>query len=289
MAIQEIASNVYVSTEYPGANVGFIAMPQGGVAIDAPALPSDARAWRQQIEGTTGKPILYVVLTDTHPDRLLCAGLLGAPIVATRAAYDHAADYTDGFWRGVVDGWARRFPEAEEDLAEVTPVLPEVLFQEHVILHKGGMPLEVEQVAGAAPGSAWVYLADRDVLFVGDTIVVETHPFLEAADDTEAWLKTLRKLRRERFSETTIVPGRGPLTEQAATKPVSDYVALVRRRVRSLHRAERPKGDTAGFVSELMPMFPFPEERRDVVQRRVKAGLDQVYEELKPPEEEETE
>lgn len=287
MTIQEIEANIYVSTEYPGVNVGFITLPHGAVAIDAPALPADARAWREQIEDTAGKPILYVVLTDTHPDRLLCAGLLDAPIVTTRAAYDHAADYTDGFWRGVVDGWVRRFPEAEEDLAAVEVVLPEILFKERVILHKGGEPLMVEQIEGAAPGSAWVYLPERDVLFAGDTVVAETHPHLEAVADTDAWLKTLRKLRRGRFAETTLVPGRGPLCDQMATKPVSDYVVLVRRRVRSLHRAERPKGDTSGFVSELLPLFPFPEERKDVVQRRIKAGLDQVYEELKPPEEEE--
>ena len=135
--------------------------------------------------------------------------------------------------------------------------------------------------ATGGDGNCW------SVAIAGDTVVVDTHPHLEAVDDTEAWLKTLRNLRRGRFVETTIVPGRGPLCDQTATKPVSDYVTLVRRRVRSLHRAERPKGDTSGFVSELLPLFPFPEERRDVVQRRIKAGLDQVYEELKPPEEEE--
>jgi len=94
--------------DYPGANVGLIVLPGGAIAVDAPALPADAWAWRQQAMDTAGGPILYVVLTDAHPDRLLCAGLLGAPIVTTREAYEQAAGYTDGigaaWWTVGLDG-----------------------------------------------------------------------------------------------------------------------------------------------------------------------------------------
>ena len=74
--MKEIAPNVYASTEYPGVNVGLIVMPKGAIAVDAPILPQDARAWRQQIAETARVPLLYVVLTDGHPDRLLSAGIL---------------------------------------------------------------------------------------------------------------------------------------------------------------------------------------------------------------------
>jgi hypothetical protein len=47
--MKKIASNIYVSTEYPGVNVGFIVMPEGAVAVDAPTLPRDARAWRRKV------------------------------------------------------------------------------------------------------------------------------------------------------------------------------------------------------------------------------------------------
>ena len=97
--MKRIAPNVYASMEYPGATVGFVVVPGGAIAIDAPALPEHARAWRQVIVDTAGGPILYVILTDAHPDRVLCAGLLEAPIVSGRAAYEQAAGYTDGFWR----------------------------------------------------------------------------------------------------------------------------------------------------------------------------------------------
>ncbi len=289
--MKEIAPNIYASTEYPGVNVGFIVLPAGVIAVDAPTLPGDARAWRRRImETTDGGPIIYTVLTDAHPDRLLNAGLLQAPIVAARAAYDRASAYTDGFWHTVVEGWARRYPEATDDLADARVTLPEITFTRRVTLRKGGMDVTVERIAGAAPGSARIRyrgavtapLQKQDVIFAGDTLVTQTHPYLTSAPDTKAWLNTLKSLRRARLSKITIVPGRGPLCDQSATRPLSEYLTLARRRVRSLHAAGRARVDTATLVAELLPLFPIPDDEHDLIQRRVKAGLDRLYEELGP-------
>jgi len=280
--MKEIAPDIYASTEYTGVNAGFIVMPAGAIAVDAPTMPRDARAWQQQIVETARGPILYVVLTDTHPDRLLSAGLLKAPIVATQAAYARASTYSEGFWRSVVEGWVRRYPETANDLSGVSIVLPEIIFTGNLTLHKGGMNVTVEHVDGAAPGSAWVHLPEQDVLFTGDVLVAESHPFLYAAPDTKAWLNTLTALRRVRFSKTTIVPGRGPLCNQAATGPLSEYIALARRRVRSLYTAGQMRPDMTALVAEMLPLFPVPDDERELVSRRIKAGLERLYEELQP-------
>ena len=277
--MKEIASGVFASTEFPGVNVGFIVMPAGAIAVDAPTLPQDARAWREQIVKTARGPVLYVVLTDAHPDRLLSAGLLGAPIVAARGGYARASAYTDGFWRGIFESWGRRYPEAADDLAQVPVVLPEIMFTTSLTLHKGGKDVTVRRVAGAAPGSAWVHLPEQDVLFAGDTVVAEGHPFMYAAPDSKAWLNTLTGLRRARFARTTIVPGRGPLCDRDDSRPLSDYVALARRRVRSLHSAGA-RTDMGPLVAEMLPLFPVPGDERETVSRRIKAGLDRLYEEL---------
>ncbi|MEA3340192.1 MAG: MBL fold metallo-hydrolase [Chloroflexota bacterium] len=280
--MKEIASNVYVSTAYPGVNVGFIVLPEGVIAVDAPTLPQDARAWRERIVETAGGPILYVVLTDAHPDRVLSAELLKAPIVAGRAAYDRAIAYTDGFWRGVIDGWQRRHPEAADDLAGSSIALPEILFDGPLTLHKGGEDVKVRSVAGGAPGSAWVDLPERQVLFAGDHLVVGTHPFMEAALDTKTWLYTLKWIRRDRFSNTIIVPGRGPLCDQSATSPLSEYIALARRRALSLVKGARE--DKAAMVDELLSFFPVSEDEAKLVRRNIKAGLDQLCDELQVDE-----
>jgi glyoxylase-like metal-dependent hydrolase (beta-lactamase superfamily II) len=286
--MKEIAPDVYASTEYSGVNVGFIVTPAGAIAVDAPTMPRDARAWRQRIVDVAGGPVLYVVLTDTYPDRLLSAGLLEAPLIAAQAACDRASAYTEGFWRSVVEGWGRRYPEMAGDLVGVSIVLPEITFSSSLTLHKGGMDVTVECVAGAAPGSAWVHMPDRDVLFTGDVLVAETHPFMAVSPDTRAWLNTLTALRRARFAKTTMVPGRGPLCDQTATGPLSEYIVLARRRVRSLYTPEQTRPDMTPLVAEMLPLFPVPDDadavgrgvERDLVTRRIKAGLDRLYEEL---------
>lgn len=279
--MKKIAPNIYVSTQYPGVNVGFVVLPEGAIAVDAPTLPQDALAWRKQIEKKAGGPILYVVLTDAHPDRMLSVGLLGAPVVAARAAYERAAAYTEGFRRGVVEGWARRYPAAADDLAQVSLALPEVMFTESLTLRKGGEDVTIQCVDGCSPGSSWIYFQERDVLFAGDTVVVDTHPFMEATLDTKAWLNTLKSLRRTRYSKTAIVPGRGAICDQSATHPLSEYIALARRRARSLQSGGQARVDKAATVAELVACFPVAGDEHDLVQRRVKAGLDRLCERLK--------
>jgi glyoxylase-like metal-dependent hydrolase (beta-lactamase superfamily II) len=203
-------------------------------------------------------------------------------VVATRAAYERASAYTDGFWRGVVEGWTRRYPEVVDELTGSRGVLPEILFTRDLTLHKGGADVTVTHVAGAAPGSAWVRLPEQGVLFAGDTVVVGRPPIMAAAPDTKAWLSTLSSLRRPRFAETTIVPGRGGLCDPVATRQLSDYISLARRRVRSLHASGQARPDISALVAEMLSSFPVSDDEGDLAQRHIKAGLDRLYEELRP-------
>jgi len=278
------ASNIYVSTEYPGVTLGFIVVPEGAIAIDAPTLPHNAREWRQKVVETAGGPIFYTVLTDGHPDRVLSADLLGAPLVASRAAYERLADTSSGFWRSVVDRWSRRYPDAEDELDGREGALPRVLVHTELTLHKGGGAVSVESIEGPAPGSLWIYREEEGVVFLGDTLVVGTHPHVEAATNTKGWLNTLTRLRRPRFANVKLVPGRGPISDQKATRPLSDYIALMRRRARSLIRGTI---DQREAIDDLLEALPSGGEEPDLIERRIKAGLEQVVEELEPEEEEE--
>lgn len=277
--MKKIAPNVYAETTYPGVNAGFVVTPLGAIAIDAPTLPQNVRAWRQKVIETAKGPILYVILTDAHPDRMLSVGLMEAPIVATRAAYEQATAYTDGTWRGATEVWTRTHPEAG-GLLETPVPLPEIMFTDSLTLHKGGVSITVRRVAGGAPGSAWVYLPDQDVLFTGDTLVVETHPFLADAPDTKAWLETLKALCQPRFAHTVIVPGRGPICDQSATRPLSEYIALARRRARSLRAAGQARADQMAVVAELLSLFPVTDDEKESVQHRIRAGLERLCTEV---------
>jgi glyoxylase-like metal-dependent hydrolase (beta-lactamase superfamily II) len=258
--------------------------PRGVVAIDAPTLPGDALAWRREIADLTDLPIVYTVLTDAHPHRLLCAALFEATIVASRAAYQQAADYSRGFWRNVVRRLRRSYPAQAEAMRTLEPQLPSILFTDALTLHKAGTDVRLEKVAGPSPGSSWVKLNNPDTLFLGDTVVVGVPPILEECPDTKAWLDTLTALRRPHVSDITLVPGRGPLADQAATEAVSEYIRLARRRVRSLHRKAKSREEVIEHVDELLSVFSLSEAERPRFRRRARNGLKQVYDELAPDE-----
>lgn len=280
--MEQIAPNIYVSTEYPCVSVGCVIGPAGVIAVDAPTLPQDALAWRRQISRLTDRPIVYTVLTDEHPHRLLSARLLGAPIVASEVAYTQAAGYTRGYWRNVLRHLRRRSPEQGAGLKGLGAMLPQILFRDSVTLHRAGTDMTVETIEGAHPGSAWLDLRDENVVFLGDTLVVDEPPVMDATPDSKAWLQTLTMLRRPRFSGVTLVPGRGPASSQSATERLSEYLRVARRRVRSLHSSARPRDDVVDFVDELLSIFSLSDEERNRHRRRVRSGLKHVYLELAP-------
>jgi cyclase len=57
--IREIAPNIFVETEYHGANVAFIITSEGLILIDTPMLPAEALHWRAEIEKRTDKEITH--------------------------------------------------------------------------------------------------------------------------------------------------------------------------------------------------------------------------------------
>jgi glyoxylase-like metal-dependent hydrolase (beta-lactamase superfamily II) len=276
---EEIAPGVYVSTAYPGINVGFIATDGGAVAVDAPPLPNDARAWKDHILEVADGPILYTILTDHHLDRSLSAGLLDAPVVAGRGAFEGLRE--SGAEEKLINEWAKQHPEVAAELEDHHITLPDVTISDRVVIH--GSPLvAVERIAGSAPGSVWVLLREEGILFAGDTLVVGTQPFLGDAPDTRAWLKTLVKMRRSYFPADTLIPGWGAVCDEDGTQPLSEYIRRVRRRIRSVHTAGGDRSELAELVPEFLAMFPVEEGERERLQCRITAGLEQVYEELTP-------
>ncbi len=290
--MKQIAPNVYVSTEYAYVNVGCVVGPAGVVALDVPTLPQETMSWGRQIAELTDQPIVYTALTDAHPHRLLCASLLEAPIVTSRGAYDQAANYSRGFWRNVLRRLKREHPDEEDALKAVKSELPDLLFNDKLTLHKGGADVTIERINGAAPGSSWVHFRDEGIVFLGDTLVVGQPPVMDECPDSKAWLNTLTHLRTPRFSDVVFVPGRGPMPErgsasQSATEPLSEYIRLARRRVRSLHQKGQPRDDVVDYVDELLSVFPLSEDEHSQFRRRARNGIKQVYDELEPDQDSE--
>jgi glyoxylase-like metal-dependent hydrolase (beta-lactamase superfamily II) len=297
--MEEIAANVFAETVYPGVNVGCIVTDEGAICIDTPLLPGEAQRWRARVRSLGGEPVRFVVYTNGQRERILGTQyLIRAPqdsrpqfsllpssgrgqgtrpgvAVAHKLAWAQVENHrSDSFKQSMIDELADRDP----DIVNLEVIPPQITTDESIKLYVGD---EIVTILAAAKGMLWVWLPEQGVLFVGDTVVVGTHPPLMVTD-TKEWLSALARLRRERrFQDAVIVPGRGPLCDTSATRPLTDYLRVARDRTRRIYRAGRSKADLNGVAADLLSLYPVANGQRERVQRQIKLGLDHLYDGFK--------
>ncbi len=315
--MKKIGANIFVETVYPGVNVGCIVTEVGAVCVDTPMLPGEAQRWMARIRSLGAELARFVIYTSGQRDRILgtqhlicdpeapCApsplpvqefshpvrpplgrrerqkpselpqAVTKGAVVAQSRTWEQVKEHrTESFKQSMVDLFGDRDP----DMVNLEVVLPQITFDERLTLYAGECTVMVLE---AAQGAAWVWLPEHRVLFAGDTVVVGTHPQL-AIIDMDAWLAALERLRHDpQFQDVTIVPGRGPVCDALATRPLTEYLQLACNKTRQVYRAGRPKADLNAVAAELLPLYPVVDGQRERVQRQIKVGLDELYDSFK--------
>ena len=282
--MDKLTPQVFVEPGYRGCTVGAIVTPIGIVCVDTPLLPADARRWRARLAELSNQPIVYTIYTDGHRDRVLGQQWLGGLVVAHEATWEKLRSYGDAMRQQVIEFLMHHgAPEAAEELSRHLQLgLPQLTASNGgtLTLHLGKPKIVVRPVGGATPGSLWVELPDQDVVFAGDVVTQNTHPFMSEAN-TPVWLERLAELRAPNYFATKIVPGRGGGYKRADTQKTANYLTGMRARVRQIMTERRGKFDASELLPEFLNRFPIPDDEHERVQRRIRAGLERVYEELK--------
>lgn len=272
--MQKLAGNVYVETSFSGVTVGAVVTRAGLICIDTPTRPSDARAWRERLASLSPKPILYVINTDHHRDRVLGNQWFDAPVITHEWVGERMRMYPEMIKSGGFDVVADY--DLMRELAGVRVIPPQITFSKEITLLKGEREIVVRHVAGHSPGAAWVLMPETGVVFAGDSVVVDSHPRLAEAD-VEAWIRNLEELRKARFPAKTIVPGRGKSTNKEGLKYTLDYLRSARKKLEALAKGSRSRSEAATIAHELIKHFPVPDAQRDLVARRVRAEIEHWY------------
>jgi cyclase len=282
--MDKLTSHVYVESGYRGCTVGAILTPQGVVCVDTPLLPADARSWRAQIATLTDLPVIYTIYTDGHRDRVLGQQWLGGLVVAHEATWEKLRSYGDAMRQQVIEFLSHHHAvEAAEELARHLQLgLPSLTVSDggSLTLHLGKPQIVIRPVGGATPGSVWVELPDQAVVFAGDLVTTNTHPFMSESH-TARWLERLNELRDPGYFATKLVPGRGGGYKRSDSQKVVDYLTEMRKRVREMMTERRGKFDPAELLLEFVDRFPIPANEHERVHRRIRTGLEKVSEELK--------
>lgn len=278
--MQEIATGVFVETSFRRINVGAILTDDGFVLIDTPPYPDDAHLWRDMLAEIADVPILAIVNTDCHRERIVGNGWFNSRvIVAHNETIAQLTNLPSAFLEQTISALITE-PGERSSFSEARIQSPTIGFSHRMQLRYGGRVIPILSMPGPTNGSVWVHLPDERVVFTGDSVITGEHLHITGAC-TKSWLESLTLLRRSRFTADQIVAGRGPLVDKSATEPISAYLRLARRRVQSLFRSGRPRADTSTLVPELLSLFPYDEADPETAQRRIKIGLDRIYEEIK--------
>jgi len=201
-----------------------------------------------------------------------------APVIAHDLAWKNMRGYGANFCQRVVDSFKRE-PKIQAELANLEIVRPTITFDSKLDLEQGGRTIRLIHVGGHTEATILTWLPEEKVLFAGDTVWSDQHPYMAQANSKQ-WLEALSYIRK--LHPTAIVPGHGPVTNIEATVPLSEYIRYVRRQVRVRVRRGYTKQETASsLVKSLVPMFPVPADRRGKIESQIKQGINRVYNEYK--------
>ena len=277
--MQQVAPHVYVETGYRNANVGCIITEEGVILVDTPMIPAQAIAWRTLVNRASGHaPILYVINTDHHRGHVLGNQFFAAPVIAHELAWKNMRGYGANFCQRVIESYKRE-PDVQAQFHNIQIVRPTITFDQRLDIEHGGRSVRLIHVGGHTEATIIIWLPEEKILFAGDTVWSDQHPYMAQANSKQ-WLGALSYIRK--LGPEIIVPGHGALCHSRDTEPLSEYIRLVRRRVRTCFRKGYTKQETASsLVKSLVPLFPIPSERRSKIESQIKQGINRVYNEYK--------
>ena len=277
--MREISPGIFIETDHRGANYAGIATDVGMVVVDAPMVPNQARAFRDELTRMAGgKPFLYVINTDHHRGHILGNQYFQpTPVLAHEQAWKHMKGYGDNFKQRVIDSFKKE-PDVQAQLTDIQIIVPKVTFSHRLDIVRGGRDLRIIRIGGHTAATSVIWMPNESLLFVGDAVWVDQHPYMAQANSKE-WLDGLTYIRK--FKADRIVPGRGPVCGREATERMSEYIRFMRARVRLNYRQGRTKQETVQSVlREVAGWFPIPPATKSKTESQIKQGIGRIWNEM---------
>ncbi len=271
--MQEIDEGIYYEDSFPGVTLGALFFSQGMVIIDAPLRTEDARSWRSMLMNQYGWSNRLLVSLDSHPDRTLGLRAMESTIVT----HQETAEVFDGrptIFKGedVKTGadW-----EFYNEVIGMRWVVPGITFNQRLSLHWNSSEIILEHHPGPTAESIWVILPEEQVVFVGDTVVLNQPPFLANAD-LEIWVEELELLMQS-YQDYVIVCGRGGPVKMEDMHELRKFLRNVMRRMERLVNKKALPEATEKMVPSLLSQFSFPSIYKTKYTKRLQYGLYLCY------------
>ncbi len=241
--LRELPGGVFIATGYDFADLAFVVVDQGIVAIDAGTTEGTAAEALAALRTRTAAPIRAVIVTHAHWDHIGGLGALAGPDTEVIAQ--------------------ARFPEELHIVNTVAPpfqfffgsqakprfrLTPGRVISRPETLVIGGRRFGLTPAHGGETEDALlVHLPDAGVLFVGDTFMPYLGAPFVAEGSVDGLLDTIAQVVA--LAPTTLIHGHAPLTANftaATMAPLGTALAVVRDHAAAGAHSGRPLADILG-------------------------------------------
>ncbi len=255
--LTKIADNVYsyVDTKKSspqnsfGANAGIIIGKDGIVVVDTLISSKEAKRFIRDIRAISKKPIKYVVNTHYHLDHTFGNSdfrRLGAVIIS------HTNDSKNLKTHGEIAlKNAKNYGLSEQDMKGTKIAYPALTFNDRMEIDLGDQKIEMIFIGHShTDGSILVYLPEKKILFAGDILFTNYHPFI-ADGNIEEWVKALDYIMT--MDVEKIIPGHGPISNKKDIEDMKSYLIVFDMKAKEL---AAKSNDVEYIIAEIKKSLP---------------------------------
>lgn len=255
--LTRIAENVYAYVDIKngsgsrsfGANAGIVIGKDGIVVVDTLISAREAKRFIRDIRTISRKPIRYVVNTHYHLDHAFGNSefvKLGAVVIAQendgKAMEKSAVDTLKN-----IGGYGL----THQDMKGTKPAYPVLAYGDRMTIDIGGQQIELIHARYShTTGDTLVYLPDKKVLFAGDVLFTNYHPFLGEGNIGE-WTKELDDIKS--MDVEKIIPGHGPLSGKKDLDDMKEYLLLFDKKAKELAAQSKDAEKIAAALQDVLP------------------------------------
>lgn len=272
--MHSITDGIYYQDVYAGVVLGAVILPEGTLFIDTPFRPDQARAWKSLLLTQSRGDYQLLINLDEHVDRTLGNRYIDLPILAHHNTFHVIANRTNIF-KGQQPETGSEWEKYPEMIgARWTP--PDITFTDSLSIHWSKTDIQINHRPGPASGTSWVEIPSKQVIFVGDSVLMNEPPFLAEAD-IPLWLENLSMLRRRKYKDYTIVSGRSGLVLNEAVKSQQALLRSILGRLDRLSKRNAPPKNTDKMVPAILEKLDFPKKDESIYNQRLRYGLREYY------------
>jgi len=256
--LKKITASVYAYTEVPegtpdnkySANSGIVIGNDAVLVVDTLTSAEEAEGFAAEIRKITDKPIRYVVNTHYHLDHALGNSFfadMGARIIGHVKCRDAILSGGEKML-----GNPAAFGLPADFWVNTRSVAPDMAFERGMILDLGGITVKLIHTgfASHSAGSIIVHIPSEDVLFAGDILFTDFHPYIGEAD-LSGWENNLDFIHEMNVGH--IIPGHGPLSSNRNIEEMRAYLPFFDKKAKELCAQEKDLEKLTAAMLDVLP------------------------------------